>query len=711
MPRDVQASPTGQQSGPGGHLLKEIESQIGSALGEMFTRACKDGVVRDRKDKLNPPRTTEGIVQDCEFGMILLHGRAWLRERNALPESLSHDENVQSFVVKLVEKTATTLFNVREVDKGGESHDLLHFKGAPYTQIGRADAYSANLDSAMLVLGFLAPALKEYHAELENVTATAKFKPAQWIKSLRDAALFICNAGIEYAEKSQVKLHGFAGFSCDPNSTLTDNSVPYLEPEDRLFFTWTATETIHDLVEWLKDFDAIAQGSPPDIIAEIRRGVQKLEGTLNAAANWCKTEFFLGRFRSLQAVDVAAIVTEIELLKGGRLKKEQADRVEAVKHYVQHVYHISQYAAIRSLAPSQLKLDEVRDICDRLHNLVMEDILKSKLDISEQQLLFKTLTRTYKLGLGITDFYEDDAYYPLVVRSISGFLSRTIDQLGKSASRAEITILVAEFKRVLRDHYKNLIERRPHPYDPGDGKLWSFAAAQPYILYATQRTLFALLCYASFLEKMDRFEQQVDSDDVLEASITEALTQRLVKDLLDPAIKEIVKLSKEQAASQVPQLPQTDLLPAQDWAAVSVRRWLEKLVHDFDSLKIADHLLQRADALVVCYQWLLNCALPNDKTRTEENKLHELQSEFQKQMSECGLLNGQTLRPADLLPHLFDDLFTTFVVAHVNSLEKWKEGPNTQAPKARWTVLLKDAVGFRKKIEERGEKSKKGESQ
>jgi hypothetical protein len=392
-------------------------------------------------------------------------------------------------------------------------------------------------------------------------------------------------------------------------------------------------------------------------------------------------------------VPVASVVKEIEPLGGAKLKPEQQKRVDQVATYVQHVYHLSQYAAIRSLSPSQVTIQEVANICDRLHALVADDIIKSKLDDSPQPTLFRTLTRKYGLGVGVNERYLDDAYYPLVVRSMSGLLTRTMDRLG---NRTEISKLVIDFRRVLREHHKNLIERRPA--DPADSALWSFAADQPYILYATQRTIFALLEYAEFLDKMDEFEQQEDSDEVLEASITSLLSQSLIDNLLGKAIKQIVSIAKQTGRASAQEqiaLP----MPKANWAAEVVRDWLIKLAQDFETSNFDAFLRQKAEGLVILRDWAAtwkpdkkNGAIKvvrDPKKPTDDQKVAALRADFESFLASYGCADITMDTAHRLTPHLLAELFGTEITT--KSPSRWKKA----LPEVPWVNLLNNATSVK----------------
>src|SRR6185369_16375746 len=139
-------------------------------------------------------------------------------------------------------------------NEGGRGKHVSFFTGEPYTQHSRGKKYSANLDAAMIAIAFLILAVNRFHEQL------SKDRPPQikdvpipeWIQNQRDAVLFIIIEGLEYASQCRVIPSGkFLGFTCDPESNQDRPADGGLELDvDRLFFTWTACETINDVMTW-----------------------------------------------------------------------------------------------------------------------------------------------------------------------------------------------------------------------------------------------------------------------------------------------------------------------------------------------------------------------------------------------------------------------------------------------------------------------------
>jgi hypothetical protein len=109
-------------------------------------------------------------------------------------------------------------------DFGGEDPDsIVFFSGKPYTPHEKFDKllFSANLDSSMIITGFLAIALKNYNEKLkqEKLSTDDELpKLPEWVRTLRDAAIFVCTEGMEYINKCKWEENGkFAGFTCAPS--------------------------------------------------------------------------------------------------------------------------------------------------------------------------------------------------------------------------------------------------------------------------------------------------------------------------------------------------------------------------------------------------------------------------------------------------------------------------------------------------------------
>src|SRR5262249_18733345 len=141
-----------------------------------------------------------------------------------------------------------------------------------------------------------------------------------------------------------------------------------------------------------------------------------------------------------------------DLVQKGYSREDETD-VAKLRSAVLHVYHISQFAAIRSLVPGGVDLAEVQLIADKLEGLVSTSIMDSGLDASDDEELFKTLTRNYWLGSWAQSLeYRDDAWYPLVVRSLAGLLSRILKEFERRFLRSDVTQLVRTFEKGLAVH-------------------------------------------------------------------------------------------------------------------------------------------------------------------------------------------------------------------------------------------------------------------
>src|ERR1041384_1124953 len=454
----------------------------------------------------------------CEFGMILLLVKDWLRTQSLENEFYSQIQpaDYQRLSIDLVKNVIARIVPRKQDQEGGEGKEnrICFFTGEPYTKYikaGKASRYSAHLDAAMITLAFLARAVEQFNESLTKIPHELEATLPDWVGNLRDAALFVILEGLHYATDCRVLDNNkFLGFSSDPKTNAAHRENGGLSEEtDRLFFTWTTCETIDDMKSWRNSYlNARVSPAPPDVATkEIRSLIEGLEKTLSDAATWCE-EHFLPAFQEFKIEDPRDLVREVNSKKAAVLGDRLEQSIKEVATSVQHVYHFSQYAAVRSLVPQQVTLAEVRTVVDKLDRLVMTSIMSSGLDESEQEDLFRTLTRTYSLGDSNTTPYVDDAWYPLVVRSLSGLLTRTLSDFRGRYSRSEVHSLTLSFQRSLETHVNNLLVRRPRLDQEGDEKLWSFAIGAQYELYATQRTIFALLEYADFIKEVDRFQNE-----------------------------------------------------------------------------------------------------------------------------------------------------------------------------------------------------------
>jgi hypothetical protein len=666
------------------------------AVCEIFKRAAEhdpdNPVIEDRKNELTDPLRKAGALQNCEFGMILLLAGDWLGDELSAAIAPADPERP---IKALVQQTVSRLLSPQQSDQGGGGGLRAFFTGEPYSK-RRNNKFAANLDAAMITVAFLMPAVAQYNAELAKLDLDASIatKLPDWAKNVRDAALFVISEGLRYALGCRVvKKDGkFEGFTCDPDSLKERPDDGCLKREDRLFYTWTACETINDLKQWRESFleksPPLSAPLPPQAVSEIKSLVGELEAAQNAASVWCEDEFFQ-EFANLEIKESKALVRDVEKLGGARLSEQQDTDVAELRTCVQHVYHISQYAAIRSLQPEGVKIPEVRVILDKLDNLVTRSIIGTGLDDAEQEVLFKTLTREYSLGKW-DGSYNDDAWYPLVVRSLAGLLARTLTDIGERASGPELqalTELVASFTRSLDGHVKNLLSRRPSGGENGpDCKLWSFAADQPYVLYATQRTIFALMKYEEFLRKVSGWKPKPQEGQT--KSVTEAveIVARRLAEHFSPMIAELLP---QLGVSVVGDIPVQ--LPREKWASEVVRKWLTGFTQDFDRYKIAAYLTQQAQNLIYIRLWVEHYQPSQEiMERKGKNAMDQhaiLKGEYDS-ICRMGLSAEMDWTEATLVPVLFDYLFQQFVSRPDASLDSLKREDSTELWK-----LMQSAIG------------------
>jgi len=673
----VVTTPTASSNG-GGSIMPEIEDHIVKAVNELIRRAYagEDGELEILDRKEDAPLS--GTVQDCEFGLMVLTVRGWLTERGSqLLGGLGDSERIKKLVVALAQRTIERITRTNVLDFGGG--DLkgspVFFSGDPYTlsKVRKVDVFSANLDSAMLIIAFLAAALEEFDDDL----ALVEFKGNESfdkrnIKTLKTAALFVCNEGLLYASKCRVyDQDRFVGYTCDPASNVANPSTGSIDEYDRLFFSWTACETIHELSNWTSYLDLVEKsGTAPSFLKDTRTLLEDLQQDLKRASSWC-SESFLDRFRVVEGPPVGRIVSEVGKLGQNEAPGSDLDKeLDRLAKYVTHVYHLSQYAAIRSIEPLGISIREVRDIVTLLDTIVGQHILSSGLDAATHPRLFQALSRYYSLGSSSREPYKDDAYFPLVVRSLSGLLTRTITTLGTVATRDEVSTLVLEFQRSLRARYDNLIERRPEPVEAGDEYLWSFAAGNPFVLYATQRTVFSLLEYAKFLQTMESRRDKVPREKI-EVEMRDLLAKSFADVLVGPVIDKFIQsapflmetssllVSGDGQGVQL-QLP----LPEPKWAHSVILAILTEFKSEFEGQQqIYESLRQRANSLVEFRK-----KLHEARTKSSNAKVARVAKAMESSMA--NLLKTRGFRRLDeanewdsdtLVPVLLDYLFRQFV--------------------------------------------------
>jgi hypothetical protein len=680
---------------PGGedNIIQKIDGYILKAVNELIRRANADGdgepQIEDRKERKDGPAS--GTVQDCEFGLMVLTAREWLKGRGRLEGDLGKPEVVKTLVIALVQKTAERITNYTNVVdfSGGElKGSPVFFSGDPYTAITvlqgtrRREVFSANLDAAMLIIAFLAAALEEFDADLGGIEFNGNEEIVKrGIKTLKNAALLVIKEGLLYASQCRVyEKDQLVGYACDPMRSKAGAVPGSNEENDRLFFSWTTCETIHELSNWAPYLDSIeASDAAPAFIKEMKLLLDGLQQDLKVISDWC-LGVFLDRFRNdlqpSQVPEVGRIVIEIGKL--GEVQKpspKQEEDLSDLGKYVTHVYHLSQYAAIRSIEPLNISLGEVSDIISLLDTIVGQ-ILSSGLDAATHPRLFETLTRNYRLGSSNQQLYKDDAYFPLVVRSLSGLLSRTITTLGTVATRDKVTALVLEFRRSLRTRYDNLIERRPEPGMPGDEDLWSYAAGRPFVLYATQRTVFSLLEYAKFVQAMEEWERSSSKPvpiERIELEVRELLAKSFAEVLIGPVIERFIKSAPFLRGT--PSLPappgdgqgvQLQLpLPEPKWTHLTISSWLADFKAEFDGgqPKIFDVLSLRAGILVEFRGKLQEARrLPTNPKMARIVKIMEgAMDDLLKIRGFSRLEETNDWEKSTIVPVLFDHLFREFV--------------------------------------------------
>jgi len=661
--------------------LSPINRQIVDAAQEMFDRAISgttsgpeitDNDITIIDEKENLPQC--GPLQDCEFGMILVLARHWCQRGSVESEffnSPRFEQTVLLLVRRAIDRTLQIDKQKSRVDEGGEGKKKLDgkltafFTGEPYTEHKkntnkRFDQYSANLDAAMITIAFLAPAVSQYNDKLAVLNYSASGLP-DWVNTLRDAALYVILDGLNYAIDCQIIVgNKCQGFTSDPRTRDEHPSDGGFAPEnenDRLFFTWTACETIKDMTLWRDSYleQPVSPPPPPAAVAELKSLIKQLEDALLQAATWCKS-YFYKRFEEFEVPETKPLV-ELGWVA------EQEEQINQMARDVLHVYHMSQYAAIRSLAPEGVTLDEVRTIVDKLDELVKKSVMVSKLDASDDPALFRTLTRDYSLGSSNPNPYQDDAWYPLVVRSLSGLLSRTLQGFERRALRSDVETLTNTFEDSLRYHVTNLLARRPDGGTDGpNGKLWSFAINSPYVLYATQRTIFALMTYGDFLIEVARFRAGISiGKSGLRQELSLRAAQKLVDTLFGPVIDDLIRMVSvaPQSTSSGTEANGGAPVPEEPWAFDTVNEWLEKMTKDIKDSRVANTLTSSTNILILVRNTVLSNRF-SDRQRIS----FELCSGLLRDIFACEgvgeLLEKSTWEPEDVKGILFNHLFTEY---------------------------------------------------
>ncbi len=590
----------------------KITKQVRDAVNELLKRVRQrdDHKIVDDKEDIQGFEPF-GVLQDCEFGFILLLARDWLKSRDALgtidTDPIADEANVQSLVIEIVRRVLELLTSrVQFREQGGQMKDALtFFSGAPYTWVLNREfkpIYSANLDAAVITLSFLMLVLQTYDAELQLTpppSAFSKSPKSKWVASLRDAALFVCEESLAYVQQCRVVTPEgeFLGFTCDPSSREpSGDQKKFPDNRSRLFFTWTACESIADAVKWRNSYLAALGANPQDhhiseeLINKLIERINDIEPALRQSSEWCYQEFY-EQFNNLGNADVAEFVKRTSQEESSLSSDLEAER-DRIATYVQNVYRISQYIAIRSLVPGVVGIAEAERMMDQLHRLVSQKIIGSGLDASTNPEVGKALTCSYSLARSNDTPYRDDAYYPLVVRSLSGLLTRTIEDF-QQREPDRLRDLALAFHRTLADHYDYLVQRVPE----GDENkaLWSFAPKCKYVFYATQRTLFALLFYADFLDATGPVIAK-RSEVTPVAALGQALLEKLVEQPLRGLLLEILAPgSPNDGIVQITNEP---------WANEVIRTWLRTFATQQGDAQVFPTIKDGATILCSCRAYL-----------------------------------------------------------------------------------------------------------
>jgi len=677
-----------------GNNLEEKISFIGrmisDALNVILDRAIKtksEGELRIEDNKL----PDSGILQNCEFGMILNEGVIWLKSHNCLRGTLRDENIIKDVVIFLLEKTIKRAIDRKNEDEGGrEEKDIVFFSGQPYTLYKKRgqDYYASNLDAAMIIISFIATSLTHFNEIIAE--KEIKFESTEipkWVKTLRDASIFVISEGLKYAQKCKVyKQNSFAGFTCDPTSNSYPQDGGILNEHDRLFFTWTAAETIYDMIRFKENYLKKIQGEylEEEGAKALIKLIDSLDGTLLESSIWVEQTFyadFENIKKKLEGRSVKDIVDEIQPIGDRPLNAGQGKSISILRNYIPYVYHISQYAAIRSLSEkADIDKEEIEKIPVLLKELVIEDIINSGLDNATQKELYNTLTRFYDLGNSGPESYQDDAYYPLVVRSTSSLLIRTIKIIKKELNREDGLKLIDSYSKILDIHVKKLLDRKPNKQDDGDEYLWSYApnGMKEYVLYATQRTIFALLRFGDFLEAIDDFKREEITTDSIKTQLRNKLAQSIAENLLGPEVmRTLVEFSSSVATEKSSATIQNVPLPNPDWAADTIKNWLEDFVKQFYDTGVEEILNDRVNKLIHYLKFVSSeeINIPDELQNAErikivQNNVINERKNIIEACPEIDAMNGNWDNNK-LLKILFNSIFKEFVNHQEASLKKF----------------------------------------
>ncbi len=673
-----------------------VNTNIADAINELFRRVTSvENTKHEVLDEKVYPPISKGVLQDCEFGMILLYSRHWLNSQNALLGLIAEEKDVKTVAIEIFERTINRILvnNNRDYDalnSGGSFKDSpVFFTGEPYTYFTNrfGTTFSANLDAAMIILAFLSTTLvycdKELNEKIIALNPKVKQRLPDWVNSLKDVGLFVIKEGLEYAQACRVYSENkFFGFTCDPTSKLNEKGEIWLDDYDRLFFTWTACETINDLVNWIEYVEKLENRK---FAEELIGLITDLQSTIAIAGEWVYRSFYndLVNFKS---VNVKKIIDDIQ---NDEVDSETKIKIgEELKNYVQYVYHLSLYAAVRSLSPGIVLLQEIEKISTRINDLVLNDIIKTGLDLipytRDTAMIFASLSRNYSLGSSNDYFYADDAYYPLVVRSLSGLLTRTVSTFDKE-NWGRFLELVHTFKATLKVHVEdNLTKRRPKKEE--DNKLWAVVKDQPFTLYATQRTIFALITYGDFLKKMKAVESSgVVSVDEAQKRLADKFAASIAKNLLGPEVlKELVEFSSSVLMEKSSKPTQKVPLPDPEWAQIIVLEWLSKFAEDFKKYQIEGFINQQAESLKSIWGYELPKKMKSEKKDKiadifasiklgiEDINREPLIGESLSEIYHSGIDQSKNWDTRKIVPLLFKYMFYQFITTGSKSIADMK---------------------------------------
>ncbi|MBN2082123.1 hypothetical protein JW859_07935 [bacterium] len=445
-----------------------------------------------------------------------------------------------------------------------------------------------------------------------------------------------------------------------------DTSIPkVVDKFDRLFYTYSVMETIEDLKRWSDSYlseilsNTALGKEKSELVRSIQTQVEWLRLRASEAFIW--TNDMLGQylagdgsgglgssFKDKYGLDLAEIVNQVhsletEYLKEGVPQEKELNRKidEEIAPHVQQVFYLSHLLAVRSMTIANLDVDDTLQLIKSTHKIMQEDVIASGLDNTLHGDLARSLQRKYSFGSSLDILLIDDACVGLVFRGIAGVILRII-QSAKHRESAGFKAFINEALEIVESEYDALVNRHPaviHDFKPDrsalgsanlyaeisgskwgmrsvetDRRLWSFMDGGPYVLYATQRTILAMLVLSDLLDEYEDYLGRGSVDviqnrikDTLTKSLAEALVAPLMSTVMDDLAKQVQNWAGslvKPAAEAKPQAPVSALptwIEEPAWLNEIVHGWLrgevDEFVEELSGKQVKDLIKQKASIL------------------------------------------------------------------------------------------------------------------